>query len=356
MDHQWQRGSHNWGLGYSLMIRRANRQNSKPPQSQDAVLGGQFAAPPVQGIVLGGLAGVKQRFSSPHVEQRLAALPEALRHGQAGLELVVGALGDRAQPVQSAAYALLKDMDHPMVVDAVRQFALTSVKSRLNSYSEATQRQAMTEALALGHDGLDLVLQMLPTAPDSLQREAYAQLRDRPEPRVKKVLEFFSSDGLSYLRLREYLMAKQWQAADQETLRLLMRASRVSRTDQLQPNKIAELPCRDLQMIDGLWLQASRGRFGFSVQREVWMPYYDLFWRKADTWAAVGDRLGWRINHLFNPNHWRRQDEIIFDLRAPRGHLPFLGNTFGIFTIEAFAQRLNACDRLYPPPSSPPVT
>lgn len=339
------------------MTRRRTGQDSNQPRSQDAVLGGQSAAPPSQGMVLGGLAGVKQRLTSPHPEQRLAALPEALRHGQPGLDLVMGALSDRAPSVQAAAYALLKDMDHPTVVDAVRQFALTSVKHRLTSYSEAVQLQALAEAMTLGHDGLDLVLQMLPTATDSLQQAAYEQLRDRPEARVKKVLEFFSTDGLSYLRLREHLMAKQWKAADQETLRLLMRASGVNRADQLQPGKIADLPCRDLQMLDQLWLQASRGRFGFSVQREIWMPYYNLFWSKADTWAAVGDRLGWRINHLFNPNHWKRHNEITFDLRAPRGHLPFLGNTFGIFTIQAFADRLNACDRSTPAsPSLPPAT
>lgn len=327
------------------MTRKHSTQSIHQPQAHDAVLGGQ-AAPPAQGTVLGGLAGVKQRLTSPHVQQRLAALPEALHHGQIGVELVIGALGDRDRSVQKAAYALLKDIDHPLATDAVQQFALTSVKTRLNSAIEAEQLEAIADALELDHAGLDVLLHHLPDLSDELQQITYEHLRDRPEARIQKVLEFFSTDGLSYLRLRDLLMTKQWKAADQETLRLLMRASRVNRAEQLQPDLIAELPCHDLQTIDQLWLQASRGQFGFSVQRDVWMPYYTLFWSKADTWAAVGDRLGWRINHLWNPNHWKRYDEITFSLRAPKGHLPFLGNTLGIFTIEAFANRLQDCDRL----------
>jgi hypothetical protein len=70
------------------------------PRSDDAVLGG--AAPlPVGGVVLGGLQGVKRRLAAAAVEERVAALKEALQYGEAGLELVMLGLEDESQQVSS---------------------------------------------------------------------------------------------------------------------------------------------------------------------------------------------------------------------------------------------------------------
>ena len=58
---------------------------------------------------------------------------------------------------------------------------------------------------------------------------------------------------------------------------------------------------------------------------------------------GFADRVGWRVNNLVTQNHWKRYSEITFSLNAPAGHLPFMGDTFGIFTIEAIAKRLGQC-------------
>ncbi|MFB2983070.1 hypothetical protein [Microseira sp. BLCC-F43] len=60
--------------------------NPNEPRPFDAVLGGQ-SRPPVNAAVLGGLAGVKQRLASTSDEVRIAALYEALKYGQAGLDV-----------------------------------------------------------------------------------------------------------------------------------------------------------------------------------------------------------------------------------------------------------------------------
>ena len=93
-----------------------NREaKDKSPRADDAVLGGE--APPllIGGVVLGGIEGVKQRLASTTVEQRLAALSDALNYEEAGLELVLEALQDESPHVQSAAYFLLKDSDYSKV-------------------------------------------------------------------------------------------------------------------------------------------------------------------------------------------------------------------------------------------------
>jgi formylglycine-generating enzyme required for sulfatase activity len=82
-------------------------ENQNEPREYDAVLGGQNSIP-VNAAVLGGLPGVKSRLASPIVEVRIAALSEALKYGEAGLDLIIQALHDESMQVKFAAYSLLK--------------------------------------------------------------------------------------------------------------------------------------------------------------------------------------------------------------------------------------------------------
>ncbi|WP_363319709.1 hypothetical protein [Microcoleus sp. PH2017_02_FOX_O_A] len=63
------------------------------PKEYDAVLGGQNLIP-MNAAVLGGIAGVKSRLASPDVAVRIAALSDAPKYGDAGLDLIIGALQD----------------------------------------------------------------------------------------------------------------------------------------------------------------------------------------------------------------------------------------------------------------------
>jgi len=84
------------------------------PGEYDAVKGGQNSIPR-DAAVLGGIAGVKSRFSSPTVEVRIAALSEAPKYGDAGLDLIIGALRDESIQVKLAAYSLLKDRNEEKI-------------------------------------------------------------------------------------------------------------------------------------------------------------------------------------------------------------------------------------------------
>ncbi|WP_228050412.1 hypothetical protein [Tychonema sp. LEGE 06208] len=86
-------------------------ENQNEPREYDAVLGGQSSIP-VNAAVLGGIPGVKSRLASPAVEVRIAALSEALKYGEAGLDLIrIQALRDNSMQLKLAAYALLNDRD-----------------------------------------------------------------------------------------------------------------------------------------------------------------------------------------------------------------------------------------------------
>ena len=80
------------------------------PREYDAVLGGQSSIP-VNAAVLGGIPGVKSRLASPAIEVRIAALSEAQKYGEAGLDLIIQALHDESMQVKFVAYSLLKDRD-----------------------------------------------------------------------------------------------------------------------------------------------------------------------------------------------------------------------------------------------------
>ncbi len=91
------------------------------PREYDAVLGG--TAPALTGaLVLGGIEGVKRRLASRAVEERIAALKDALKYGATGLDLVIQALQDKSDAVQRTAFALLRERKEPKVKQALQKF------------------------------------------------------------------------------------------------------------------------------------------------------------------------------------------------------------------------------------------
>lgn len=82
--------------------------NPNQPREFDVVLGGK-APPPVDGVVLGGIEGVKHRLNSTAAKERAAALIDALRYGEEGLDLLLKALKDPSEQVQLFAGLLLRD-------------------------------------------------------------------------------------------------------------------------------------------------------------------------------------------------------------------------------------------------------
>jgi formylglycine-generating enzyme required for sulfatase activity len=96
-------------------------ENQNQPREYDAVLGGQNP-PPIGAAVLGGIPGVKSRLASPIVEVKIAALPEALKYGDAGLDLIIGVLQDESMAVKFTAYSLLKDRDEPSIKEQLQKY------------------------------------------------------------------------------------------------------------------------------------------------------------------------------------------------------------------------------------------
>ncbi len=85
--------------------------NQNQPRKFDAVLGGKNPAP-VTGVVLGGIEGVKRRLQSEIVDVRVKALNDALNYGEAGLNLVIGALKDSTGEIHQNIISMLRKNDN----------------------------------------------------------------------------------------------------------------------------------------------------------------------------------------------------------------------------------------------------
>ncbi|MEH2176951.1 STM4015 family protein [Nostoc sp.] len=109
--------------------------NQNKPREFDAVLGGE-APPPVQGVVLGGIEGVKQRLASFLVKARIDAVNDALKYGDAGLDLVIAALNDESSLVQRSAYLLLRERTESEVQQAVKAYKSWRLPERLEWYRD----------------------------------------------------------------------------------------------------------------------------------------------------------------------------------------------------------------------------
>ena len=104
--------------------------NPNQPREYDAVLGGQ-APPPITAAVLGEIKGVKHRFASTLIEARMTAVNEALKYGDAGLDLVIKALQDESAQIQRSAYQLLLNRREPKVKQAIRELKSWYLVERL---------------------------------------------------------------------------------------------------------------------------------------------------------------------------------------------------------------------------------
>ncbi|MEG4495761.1 formylglycine-generating enzyme family protein [Microcoleus sp. F10-C6] len=114
-----------------------NDQNQ--PREYDAVKGGQNSTP-VDAAVLGGIAGVKSHLASPSVEVRIIALSEALKYGEAGLDLILGALQDESVQVKLAVYSLLKDRNEEKIKQHLQNYFFDFDVITVNSNGRESSR------------------------------------------------------------------------------------------------------------------------------------------------------------------------------------------------------------------------
>jgi hypothetical protein len=125
-------------------------ENLDQPKPYDAVRGGQLP-PPVGGVVLGGLAGVRHRLSSSVSEHRIAALKEAFNYGDAGLKIVIKICQSETGPVQRAACDLLRERLSAIAREKLQAFVPASLDSE--TAADRTQKILKNSASTVSEKG-----------------------------------------------------------------------------------------------------------------------------------------------------------------------------------------------------------
>ena len=160
-------------------------------------------------------------------------------------------------------------------------------------------------------------------------------------------------DLYRYETLHEQLASQQWFEADKETVNLIAAIANVSDLEDLSPRAIRSFSCGELQVIDRLWRTYSEGRFGFSIQLQIYQSLGGTLEttigedrRLLERWGA---ELGWRSGVTSqNPegNRWRKCNELDFSLNAPKGCHPsrWWNSPYGSRMTNYFLNRLMTCN------------
>jgi hypothetical protein len=142
--------------------------------------------------------------------------------------------------------------------------------------------------------------------------------KPNPSPVLKPGTTLISrSTGVNYTRLRDLLAAGKWKEADKETTRAMLQAAKREKEGWFRDEDIENFSCEDLGIIDRLWLSASKGKFGISVQKEIYESLGGTREYDQGVWNKFGDRVGWRKG-----GSWLWYDELTYSDQAPKGHLP----------------------------------
>lgn len=149
-----------------------------------------------------------------------------------------------------------------------------------------------------------------------------------------------SDKGVDYSRLRDLLKAGEWKEADQETFAVMLKVANREKEGWLNSDSIEKFPCNDLRTIDQLWVKYSSGRYGFSVQKKIWLEV-----GKKEN--AFYTRIGWQISSKWLLGGWVKKSSINYDGTATEGHLPLLWVLDGygfLVGISSLASRLVNCN------------
>ncbi len=151
---------------------------------------------------------------------------------------------------------------------------------------------------------------------------------------------------VNYRKLSQLLAAKRWKEADLETKVILLSVAGRTAEGWMRAEDFKRFSCEDLCTLDRLWVDYSGGRFGYSVQKQVWESIGGKVDIDYTIWCRFGDRLGWRRD-----GNWLNYSDLSFDQNiAPLGHLP-AGGVDGIvlgkwdLVGSALASRLVECQR-----------
>ncbi|MBE9044372.1 GUN4 N-terminal ARM-like repeat domain-containing protein [Pleurocapsales cyanobacterium LEGE 10410] len=207
------------------------------------------------------------------------------------------------------------------------------------SESEKNQLKLVSKLLEEGETGWKILMDWMISQKNKSNSlalgKAYQNLYLNKSPGIQEflaknfsggIVPLKSEQGIDYHSLQQLLAQQDFQGADVVTLQKLCELAGTAATERkwIYFTEVESFPTIDLQTIDKLWLMSSEGKFGFSVQRRIWLSVGKDF---TKLWTKIGWKSG---------NTWTRYPkEFTWNLTAPPGHLPLSNQLRGVRVIDA---------------------
>ncbi|MDJ0718147.1 MAG: GUN4 domain-containing protein [Prochloraceae cyanobacterium] len=216
----------------------------------------------------------------------------------------------------------------------------TSYKNKIQQLTEQLKQKELSATQELNELKDELKKQEKSNYDLRQERDSYnsqiKQLKEQikqlesPTKVVEIKIELRSERGVDYTGLRALLEAQNWKEADRETANVMLQAAERTSQGYLTESDIESFPCEDLRTINQLWLKYSDGKFGFSVQKEIYQSLGGTKEYNQEIWSSFGDRVGWKKG-----DEWLDRDAITWNLSAQEGHLPYINGWVDMFAYKA---------------------
>jgi hypothetical protein len=166
----------------------------------------------------------------------------------------------------------------------------------------------------------NLVTLLLDRGNTSLATECLKEAK-RVDPAVRLAIEGLNQRVMveRYTKLEALLKARKWEEADRETDQVMLQISGQEERGFLISDDFTNFPCANLLAIDKLWVEASSGHFGFSVQKNIWMDCGSPMGGGKD-WDRFCNKVGWKNVSKYVSYRALKKNPTL----SPAGELPYL--------------------------------
>nr|WGH12965.1 hypothetical protein Ycf53 [Echinothamnion sp.] len=131
---------------------------------------------------------------------------------------------------------------------------------------------------------------------------------------------------ITHQSLQKLLIKKKFNEADKLTQQCLCEIVTLktnNKKDWLYFTDIQFIPQEDLFILDLLWRIYSKGKFGFSVQKKIWI-------KNNKKWDKLWKQIKWLKQGVMK----RYPQEFMWTIDAPEGHLPLFNQLRGTQTLS----------------------
>jgi hypothetical protein len=216
---------------------------------------------------------------------------------------------------------------------------LSTLSQQLETATDKDRLQILDQLIDAQGVGVEVSIEFLRSRQgnpsDLVMAKAYQILYQSDSNTAKNFLQTYYPRGIvsldsdrqiDYSSLQQALAQQKFQEADTITRQKLceLAGEDAIKRKWVYFTEVEQFPVTDLSTLNQLWFLHSQGKFGFSIQREIWLSLDKDF-------TKLWTKIGWK-----NEITWTRYpNEFIWNLDAPKGHLPLSNQLRGVREIAA---------------------